>query len=189
MPARSPEVDAIIQATPGARGATLAKLRDLIHEADPQIQEAAKWKKPSNPLGSASFEHDGIVCVAGPLKGRVRLVFFDGSRLPDPKRLFNAQLNGISRAIDFPEGKPIDEPALKALVRAAVKLRASGTTTAPARKERHEAAAGRRGGTATLRKTGKSTKTRKSPKAGKGPPTAGSGRSTKTTRTSKPKRS
>src|SRR5581483_2997183 len=123
MPARSPDVDAIIEATPDERGAILAKLRDLIHAADPGIVEVVKWRKPSSPLGAAVFEHDGIVCILIPLKGRVRVSFAAGASLPDPKKLFNAQLNGMSRAIDVPVGGKIDVAGLKALVRAAVKHR------------------------------------------------------------------
>jgi hypothetical protein len=121
MPSRSPDVDAIIEATPDERGAILAKLRELVHAADPAIVEAAKWRKPSNPLGAAVFEHDGIVCILIPLKGRVRISFASGASLPDPKKLFNAQLNGISRAIDFPVGGKIHAAGVKALVRAAVR--------------------------------------------------------------------
>ncbi len=122
MVARSPEVDAIIKAAGGRRAQTLAKLREIIHAAAPGLTEAAKWKKPSSPLGVATFERDGIVCVLIPLKGRVRLMFPNGSRLPDPKKLFNAQLNGKSRAIDFPEGVKLDAAAVKALVRAGASL-------------------------------------------------------------------
>jgi hypothetical protein len=120
MPRRSPDVDAIIDATDADRGALLASLRGLVHAADPEIVEVVKWRKPSNPLGAAVFEHDGIVCILLPLKGRVRMSFVEGSRLPDPKKLFNAQLNGESRAIDFPVGGKIDAAGVKALVRAAV---------------------------------------------------------------------
>ena len=123
MPARSPDVDAIIDATPDERGVILAKLRDIIHAADPGIIEVVKWRKPSSPLGAAVFEHDGIVCILIPLKGRVRVSFAAGASLPDPRKLFNAQLNGASRAIDFPVGGKIDAAGLKALVRAAVKHR------------------------------------------------------------------
>lgn len=123
MPARSPDVDAIIDATLDERGVILAKLRDIIHAADPEIVEVVKWRKPSSPLGAAVFEHDGIVCILIPLKGRVRISFAAGASLPDPKKLFNAQLNGMSRAIDFPVGGKIDVAGLKALVRAGVKQR------------------------------------------------------------------
>lgn len=121
--ARNPGVDAIIRAEGGWLGERIAKLRGSIHAAHPGITEAAKWKKPSSPLGVAVFERGGIVCVLIPLKGRVRLMFPDGSRLPDPKKLFNAQLNGKSRAIDFREADKLDAPAIRALVRGAVALR------------------------------------------------------------------
>lgn len=130
MAARSPDVDAIIGASLGWQGARLAELRGIIHSADPEITEAAKWKRPSNPLGCATFERDGIVCVAIALKERVRLMFPRGSRLRDPKGLFNAQLNGISRAIDFRETDPLDAPAVRALVRASVSALRRPTSSA-----------------------------------------------------------
>jgi hypothetical protein len=126
LPGPSGDVDAIIDAIRDERRVILARLRELIHAADPEILEAAKWRKPSSPLGAAVFEHDGIVCILIPLKGRVRISFVEGSRLPDPKKLFNAQLNGISRAIDFPVGVEIDAASVKALVRAGVERRRRG---------------------------------------------------------------
>ncbi len=120
------DVDAIIDALPDERGGILAQLRGIIHAADPEIVEIVKWKKPSSPLGAAVFEHGGIVCILIPLKGRVRASFVDGAILPDPKKLFNAQLNGKSRAIDFPIGVKIDAAGVKALVRAGVKIRTRG---------------------------------------------------------------
>lgn len=121
MPNRSKDIDAIIAATPDWRGATLTKLRKVIHAADPGMTETVKWRKPSNPMGSGVFEHDGIVCIGILLKERVRLAFEAGASLPDPKEMFNAQLEGKkSRAIDFYEGDPLNEAALKALIRAAV---------------------------------------------------------------------
>ena len=113
-------VDELIATALDWRGATLAKLRKIIHDADPEIAEDVKWRRPSNPLGSAVWEHDGIVCIGIILKERVRLSFVAGASLPDPKRLFNAQLLGRSRAIDVSEGEVLDQPALKALVRAGV---------------------------------------------------------------------
>ncbi len=127
MPGPNRDVDAIIDATLDGRGVILARLRNIIHAADPEIVEAVKWRKPSNPLGAAVFEHDGIVCILILLKGRVRISFVDGSILPDPRKLFNAQLKGWSRAIDFPVGVKIDAAALKSLVRAGVELRKHGT--------------------------------------------------------------
>ncbi len=126
MPGPNRDVDAIIDAIQDERGAILAKLREIIHAADPEIVEVVKWRKPSSPLGAAVFEHDGIVCILIPLKGRVRVSFVEGAILPDPKKLFNAQLNGKSRAIDFPVGVRIDAASLKALVRAAVERRRHG---------------------------------------------------------------
>jgi len=120
------DVDAIVEGTRDERRFILARLREIIHAGDPDIVEAVKWRKPSSPLGAAVFEHDGIVCVLIPLKGRVRISFIDGSSLPDPKKLFNAQLNGKSRAIDFPVGVEIDAAGVKALVRASVDRRRSG---------------------------------------------------------------
>jgi hypothetical protein len=119
MTRRGP-VDEMIAKTPGWRGATLRKLRKIVHDADPDIAEDVKWKRPSNPLGSAVWMHDGMVCVGIVLKERVRLAFSAGSSLPDPKKLFNAQLLGKSRAIDVSQNEKLDEPALKAIVKAAV---------------------------------------------------------------------
>ena len=117
---RAGPVDELIAKTPGWRGATLAKLRKVVRDADPAVAEDVKWKRPSNPLGSAVWSHDGMVCVGIILKERVRLSFPAGSSLPDPKKLFNAQLLGKSRAIDVSRNEKLDEPALKAIVRAAV---------------------------------------------------------------------
>ena len=117
---RAGPVDELIAKTPDWRGAMLAKLRKIVHGADPEIAEDVKWKRRSNPLGSAVWSHDGMVCVGIILKERVRLSFSAGSSLPDPKRLFNAQLLGKSRAIDFSQREKLDERALKAIVKAAV---------------------------------------------------------------------
>jgi hypothetical protein len=117
---RAGPVDELIAKTPDWRGAMLGKLRKVVRDADPEIAEDVKWKRPSNPHGSAVWSHDGQVCVGIILKARVRLAFSAGSSLPDPKKLFNAQLLGKSRAIDVAENEKLDEPALKAIVRAAV---------------------------------------------------------------------
>ena len=126
MPGPNRDVDAIIDAMPDEGGVILAKLREIIHAADPEIVEVVKWRKPSSPLGAAVFEHNGIVCILIPLKGRVRISFVEGASLPDPKKLFNAQLKGKSRAIDFPVGVKIDAASLRALVRAGVERRRRG---------------------------------------------------------------
>ncbi len=117
---RAGPVDELIAKTPDWRGAMLAKLRKIVHDADPEIAEDVKWKRPSNPLGSAVWSHDGQVCVGIILKERVRIAFSAGSSLPDPKKLFNAQLLGKSRAIDVFRNEKLDEQALKAIVKAAV---------------------------------------------------------------------
>ena len=117
---RGGPVAELIAKTPDWRGTMLGKLRNIVRDADPEIAEDVKWKRPSNPLGSAVWSHDGQVCVGIILKERVRLAFSAGSSLPDPKKLFNAQLLGKSRAIDVSQNEKVDERALKAIVKAAV---------------------------------------------------------------------
>jgi hypothetical protein len=103
------------------RGATLARVRKLIKEADPEIVEEVKWRKPSNPAGVPVWSHDGIVCTGETYKDKVKATFAYGAKLKDPARLFNSSLDGSTRhAIDLFEGDKIDERAFKALVRAAV---------------------------------------------------------------------
>jgi hypothetical protein len=119
MTSRGP-VDELIARTRDWRGATLAMLRAIVRDADPAIVENVKWRRPSNPNGSAVWEDHGIVCVGIVLKESVRLSFFAGSSLPDPAKLFNAQLNGKSRAIDFSRDDALDRRALAALIRAAI---------------------------------------------------------------------
>ncbi len=122
MPSPSEHIDHMIAKTPDWRGETLARLREVIHAADPDIVEDVRWRRPANPIGSAVFEHDGIVCIVVILKERVRLGFWDGASLPDPHGLYNAQLDGNkSRAIDFYESDDLQERALTALIRAGVK--------------------------------------------------------------------
>ena len=133
---RTGPVDELIAKTPGWRGATLAKLRRIVRDADPEIAEDVKWKRPSNPLGSAVWSHHGMVCVGIILKERVRLSFPAGSSLPDPKKLFNAQLLGRSRAIDFAQNEKLDEQALTAIVKAAVRHDLAKTRPAKPRSPR-----------------------------------------------------
>ena len=103
------------------RGKTLAKVRKLIHEADPEIVEEWKW------MGTPVFSHDGIVCTGETYKSVVKLTFAKGASLDDPSRLFNSSLDGnVRRAIDIREGEAIDEGALKNLIRAAVMLNLEG---------------------------------------------------------------
>jgi len=119
-------IDETIRSLGDWRGATLAKLRRLIREADPEVIETVKWRKPSNPAGVPVWEHDGMICTGETYKDKVKLTFARGASLDDPQRLFNASLDGgTRRAIDFREGEAIDEQALRALIRAAVALNAS----------------------------------------------------------------
>ena len=105
----------------GWRGETLALMRALILEADPEMIEERKWIKPSNPLGVPVWSHAGIVCTGEVYTNVVKLTFARGASIPDPSRLFNSSLEGNTRrAIDIHEGEKIDAPAFKALVKAAV---------------------------------------------------------------------
>jgi hypothetical protein len=107
------------------RGETLARVRTLIKEADPEVVEEVKWRKPSNMSGVPVWEHDGIVCTGETYRDKVKLTFAYGASLEDPSGLFNSSLEGNTRrAIDFHEGDKIDEAAFKALIRAAVALNA-----------------------------------------------------------------
>jgi hypothetical protein len=122
----SAQIDAIIEKAGDWRGATLARLRALINQADPAVVEEVKWKKPSRPEGVPVWSHDGIVCVADTLKNAVRLTFPKGARLNDPKQLFNTRLESKTvRAIDFREDQAIDESELAALIAEAVVLNTS----------------------------------------------------------------
>ena len=112
------------------RGKTLARVRDIIHRADPGIVEEWKWAKATNP-GTPVWSHDGIVCTGEAYKSVVKMTFAKGASLKDPARLFNSSLEGnVRRAIDIHEGDEINEGALKDLIRAAVALNAGGTGTA-----------------------------------------------------------
>ena len=104
------------------RGKALAKVREIIHEADPEIVEEWKWVKPTNP-GTPVWSHGGIVCTGETYKNVVKMTFAKGAALKDPSGLFNSSLDGnVRRAIDIHEGDKIDEAALKELIRAAVAL-------------------------------------------------------------------
>ncbi len=104
------------------RGKTLAKVRAIIHEADPEIVEEWKWVKPTTP-GTPVFSHGGIVCTGETYKNVVKMTFAKGAALQDPSGLFNSSLDGnVRRAIDIHEGDKVDEAALKDLIRAAVAL-------------------------------------------------------------------
>ncbi len=102
----------------------LSRLRDLIKEADPEMAEERKWRKPSNAMaGVPVWSHNGIVCTGETYKKVVKMTFAKGASLKDPSGLFNSSLEGnVRRAIDFHEGDKLPEKALKALIRAAVAL-------------------------------------------------------------------
>ena len=111
------------------RGKTLAKLRRLIHDADPDIVEEWKW------MGTPIFSHGGIVCTGESYKSVVKMTFAKGAALKDPSGLFNSSLDGnVRRAIDIHEGEKIDEAALKDLIRAAVALNLRGKSKPKARR-------------------------------------------------------
>jgi hypothetical protein len=110
-------IDARINSLGDWRGKSFAKVRAIIHAADPDIVEEVKW------MGTPIFSHGGIVCTGETYKSVVKLTFAKGASLPDPSRLFNSSLDGnVRRAIDIHEGEKINETALKALIRAAVEL-------------------------------------------------------------------
>ena len=114
-------IDAKIAELGDWRGEKLARFRALIKEADPQVVETVKWRKPSNPAGVPVWEHAGIICTGETYKSYVKLTFAKGALLQDPTGLFNGSLNGNTmRAIDSPRQKWLDEKAFKALVRAAL---------------------------------------------------------------------
>jgi hypothetical protein len=122
----SQEIDARIQQLAGWRGEMLTRLRALIKQADPEVVEECKWKKPSNPLGTPVWYHNGILCTGEAHKSVVKMTFAKGAALDDPSGLFNSSLDGnVRRAIDFREGDKVNEKALKALIRAAVVLNTS----------------------------------------------------------------
>src|SRR6195952_4694 len=120
-------IDAKIKMLADWRGETLARVRALIREADPDGIEAVKWRKPTNGmLGVPVWEHDGIICTGETYKAVVKLTFANGAALDDPSGLFNSSLDGnVRRAIDIHENDKINEKALKALIRAAIALNMS----------------------------------------------------------------
>jgi len=116
-------IDKRIQELGDWRGETLAKVRQLIKEADPEVVEEWKWVKPTNP-GTPVWSHNGGICTGETYKSAVKLTFFKGASLNDPSHLFN-QSGAVRRAIDIHEGEKIDEKAFKTLIRTAVKLNTS----------------------------------------------------------------
>lgn len=122
MESASALIDEKIKQLVDWRGKTLAKVRQVIHEADPEIVEEWKWAKPKSP-GTPVWSHAGIVCTGETYKNVVKMTFAKGAALKDPSRLFNSSLGGnVRRAIDIHEDEKVNEAALKDLIRAAVAL-------------------------------------------------------------------
>ncbi|MBB4569736.1 hypothetical protein GGE67_000345 [Rhizobium leucaenae] len=124
-------IDGRIKELSDWRGETLAHVRTLIHQADPEVVEEWKWR------GVPVWEHDGIICTGETYKNVVKMTFAKGASLEDPSGLFNSSMEGNTRrAIDIHEGEKIDEEALKALIRAAVALNTSARAARPARSQK-----------------------------------------------------
>lgn len=122
----SASIDEKIKKLGDWRGETLAKVRTIIQQADPEIVEEWKWAKATSP-GTPVWSHGGIVCTGETYKNAVKMTFAKGAALKDPSGLFNSSLDGnVRRAIDFHEGDKVDEAALKDLIRAAVALNLKG---------------------------------------------------------------
>ena len=120
-PTPSEAIDAKIAGLDDWRGETLGRLRALIHEADPEVEETVKWAKAANPLGVPVWEHAGIICTGELYRDKVKLTFANGAALDDPAGLFNSSLDGTTRrAIDVREGETVDSEAFKALIREAL---------------------------------------------------------------------
>jgi hypothetical protein len=118
------------------RGETLARLRQLIHDADPDIEEEWKWEKPTSG-GVPVWSHDGGICTGESYKEVVKLTFFRGASINDPKKLFNSSLEGkVRRAIDFREGEKFNEAAFKQLIRAAVAANSEALAQRAAKKKK-----------------------------------------------------
>ncbi len=141
METASASIDEKIKELGDWRGKTLAKVREIVHQADPEIVEEWKWVKPTNP-GTPVWSHGGIVCTGETYKNVVKMTFAKGAALEDPSGLFNSSLEGnVRRAIDIHEGDKVDEAALKDLIRAAVALNLKGKS-----KPKPRRASGKRAG-------------------------------------------
>jgi hypothetical protein len=126
MESASASIDAKIKQLGHWRGKTLARVREIIRQADPEIVEEWKWVKPTNP-GTPVWSHGSIVCTGETYKNVVKMTFAKGAALQDPSGLFNSSLEGnVRRAIDIHEGDELDEAALKDLIRTAVALNLKG---------------------------------------------------------------
>jgi hypothetical protein len=135
MESASALIDKKIKELGDWRGKTLAYVRQLIHDADPDVQEEWKWVKPTNP-GTPVWSHDGGICTGETHKQVVKLTFYRGASIKDPKKLFNSSLEGnVRRAIDLREGDKIDEAAFKQLIRAAVAANSAARAQRAAKKK------------------------------------------------------
>lgn len=133
--AASAKITQRIQELGGWRGETLAHVRQLIHDAAPDVEEEWKWEKPKSP-GVPIWSHNGIICTGESYKQAVKFTFARGASIPDPKKLFNSSLEGnVRRAIDLGEGEKINEAAFKQLIRAAVAANAEALAERAARKK------------------------------------------------------
>ena len=138
LPTETPSqlIDARIRDLDDWRGEMLGRIRTLIKQADPEVVEEMKWRKPSNSMsGTPVWSHAGIITTGETYKGVVKMTFAKGASLEDPSGLFNSSLEGNTRrAIDFHESDTIDEEALKSLIRAAVALNISSSANRPGKK-------------------------------------------------------
>ena len=122
----SAEIDAIVRGLDDWRGERLRRLRALIHDAVPDVVEEIKWRKPSNPAGVPTWNHQGLLCTGEIYKDKVKLTFAHGASLPDPNEPFNSSLGGkLRRALDLREGDELEEAAFIELVQAAAEHNAS----------------------------------------------------------------
>ena len=134
MESASALIDEKIKELGDWRGKMLARVRDIIHKADPEIVEEWKWAKATSP-GTPVWSHGGIVCTGETYKNVVKMTFAKGAALKDPSGLFNSSLEGnVRRAIDIHAGEKVNEAALKALIRAAVALNLAGTSKPKSRR-------------------------------------------------------
>ena len=157
--AASAKIDARIAELGDWRGKMLAKVRKLIHEADPEIVEEWKW------MGTPIFSHAGIVCTGESYKTVVKMTFAKGASLEDPAGLFNSSMDGnVRRAIDIHEGEKVNEPALKALIRAAVALNLAGNSKPKASKPAARSKLAAKGKPATKAKSKSKSKSKPAPR-------------------------
>src|SRR5438876_1095977 len=161
----SQPIDARVKEPSDWRDEMLARIRMLIKQADPEVVEEVKWRKPSNAMaGVPVWSHAGIICTGETYKNVVKMTFAKGASLPDPSGLFNSSLEGNTRrAIDFHEGDKIDEKAFQALIRAAVALNTSAAGSGDPRRARSPTAGS--GDPRRARATARPIRSQKSPKS------------------------